>query len=67
MKKSFIALGLTAILAVGSVSTVFSQPSVTTEQNCGGEKCKKKKKKKKECSKGEKESSAEEKTEGATK
>jgi len=51
MKKSLIALGLTTILALGSVSTALAQSSIATEQNCGGEKCKKKKKKKKECCK----------------
>ena len=63
MKKSLIALGLTAILALGSVSTAFSQVKVSTEQNCGGEKCKKKKKKKACCKKGGKECSKEKKEE----
>ena len=66
MKNSLIALGLTTILALGSVSTALAQSSIATEQNCGGEKCKKKKKKK-ECSKkGGKESSKEKEAEEAT-
>jgi hypothetical protein len=58
MKKSLIALSLTAFLALGTVSTVFSQSTVTTEQSDKGKKCKKKKKKKC-CKKGSKECSKE--------
>lgn len=52
MKKSLIALGLTALLSVGSVSAAFSYPTVSTEQSDKGKK--EKKKKKKCCKKGKK-------------
>ena len=68
MKKSLIALGLTAILSLGATAA-FSFPTVSTEQSDKGKKCKKKKKcckKGKECKKGEKKEAenTEEKSEG---